>query len=449
MLSPAKPTSRFRPLLVGAMLGSALALRPQEAGPKPGEAWLQIPEQSATVRPNGSLALSSPKISFLQIRIYTASTGHVSYGSIHVKINTEAANPLMTLTGTAEGILCNLDLNRRGGFEIGPGRNSVEIEFADHRQRIHYASYLLILPDANELQARLPPSQPPTRLTGDKYAVVIGISKYQRGGSGLNNLRYADRDAQDFLKFLKSPAGGGFREENVRHLFNEEATTENIRTALFNFLTKPSEADTVILYIASHGDEDPHDRRNLYLITYDTDPDNMGGTALPMEDLETLYRRKIKTRRVITFVDSCHSYGISGERTGASTEEENNLINQYLVKHASDSERAVLSASDISEESQEDERWGGGHGVFTYYLLQGLQGAADANHDGTVTTGELFKYVRTQVMTATLRKQHPRAIIGSAENIPVSGSLVSAGLGNTKDEQAPRRESDRSRGEPH
>ncbi|HEX8882748.1 MAG TPA: hypothetical protein VF749_22055, partial [Candidatus Acidoferrum sp.] len=63
-------------------------------------------------------------------------------------------------------------------------------------------------------------------------------------------------------------------------------------------------------------------------------------------------------------------------------------------------------------------------GVFTYYLLKGLHGAADANHDGTVTTGELFNYVRRQVMTDTARTQNPRAITGSAENIPLSGPLV-------------------------
>lgn len=422
MLSPTRLSDHTRPLLVFAMLGCAFALRPQEVGPKPGEAWLHIPEQNAKVRPNGSLALSSDKISYLQIHIY-ASTGQVSYGSIHVKINTEAANPLMTVAGTADGILCKLDLKLRSGFEIAPGRNSVEIEFADHRQRTHYASYLLMAPEGNEVQRHPPPAAAPARHTGTKYAVVIGISKYQHQGAGLTNLRYADRDGQDFLAFLKSPLGGGFRKENIQALFNEEATTENIRTALFTFLAKPGKEDTVVLYIASHGDKDPNDERNLYLLTYDTDPQNMGGTGFPMWELQEVFQRVLKSDRVITFADSCHSFGISGQRTDLSLKD-NNLINQYFAKSASTPERAVITASDISEESQENERWGGGHGVFTYYLLKGLHGAADANHDGTVTTGELFNYVRRQVMTDTARTQNPRAITGSAENIPLSGPLV-------------------------
>ncbi len=31
----------------------------------------------------------------------------------------------------------------------------------------------------------------------------------------------------------------------------------------------------------------------------------------------------------------------------------------------------------------EDARWGGGHGVFTYFALKGLEGRADSNRDGT------------------------------------------------------------------
>jgi len=384
--------------------------------------WLDIPEQQIHVGPNRSAVLSPKEISYLKIHIY-ASSSQVNYGSIHTKINAEAANVIMTVSGTSEGILCNLDLKRRPGFEIKPGRGSVEIEFTDSHQRIHYASYLLQVPESAEVQNPPLSKVAPARTTGDKYAIVVGISKYQHQGAGLSNLKYADRDAQDFLAFLESPAGGGFRKENIRALFNEDATVQSLRTALYTFLTKPGETDTVILFFAGHGDEDPNDNRNLYLLTYDTDPDNMGGTAFLMSDLQDVFLRVLKARRVITFTDSCHSFGISGERAHVSTKE-NNLINQYFVKAASAGERAVITASDISETSGEDERWGGGHGVFTYFLLQGLQGAADSNHDGTVTTGELFAYLSTQVRKATGNAQHPKALPGLAENIPLSGPLV-------------------------
>lgn len=38
-----------------------------------------------------------------------------------------------------------------------------------------------------------------------------------------------------------------------------------------------------------------------------------------------------------------------------------------------------------------------GHGIFTYYLLEGLAGKADRNGDGLVTVSELYEYVEDQV----------------------------------------------------
>lgn len=344
--------------------------------------------------------------------------------NLHAKINTEAADIIMDPISKADGQFYNFDLNLRNGFQLHPGTNSVEIEYQNSYHRPHYGSFLLILPES---ETRGLPAHPgkikPLSSKGAKYAVVIGISKYQHGGAGLPNLKYADRDAQAFLDFLKSPRGGGFPEENIQVLLNEKATLQNVHTALRTFLTKPAENDTVVIFLAGHGDEDPNDNRNLYFLTYDTDPDNMGGTALLMSELQDAFQRIIKARRVITFADSCHSFGLSGQRAHV-TRKENNLINQYLTKYASAGERAVITASDISEESKEDERWGGGHGVFTYYLLQGLQGSADLDHDGNVTVGELFTYVNAQVLKATGGSQRPRIVNGAAESVALSGPMA-------------------------
>jgi hypothetical protein len=84
----------------------------------------------------------------------------------------------------------------------------------------------------------------------------------------------------------------------------------------------------------------------------------------------------------------------------------------------------VITASDVSELSEEGENGGGGHGVFTYYLLQGLQGEADANKDGTVTAGELFAYLSEKVSKATEGQQNPQAFPGLARNLPLSGMGV-------------------------
>jgi uncharacterized caspase-like protein len=67
----------------------------------------------------------------------------------------------------------------------------------------------------------------------------------------------------------------------------------------------------------------------------------------------------------------------------------------------------VLSASDEKQFSQESLAWGGGHGVFTYFLLKGLHGDADYNKDGRVTLGELIPYLSEHVRRETRNAQSP------------------------------------------
>ena len=389
------------------------------------EMWLEIPELQGRVEAN-SFALFDvlPQSGISRMRVHIDKQPiDASYGDIHTKINTEAADDITAKRAVAEGVLCELDLTHWGsGFKLSPGRNSVEAYYVDRYKRVHYASFLLEFPEQRSTRMRKPVSAPPEKIGGEKYAVIVGISKYKNGGMGLANLKYASRDALAFRDFLESPAGGSFPKENVRTLFEEEATSQNLRSALFTFLTKPRPQDLVVIYFAGHGAPDPNDSRNLYLLTYDTQPDDMGGTAFLMSDLQDVFDRILKAKHVITLIDSCHSYGISGERFGAK---QNNLSNQYLERYASKADRAVITASDVSELSLEGEQWGGGHGVFTYFVLKGLQNnEADANKDGTVTAGELFSYLSERVPQATNKQQNPRAVPGLAQNLPLSGAGV-------------------------
>lgn len=399
--------------LVAALFAGCLALYSTD---QPADAQLEIPQLHITLEANNGAVIPNSEVDGFVVRI-NKQPGQLSYGSITAKINTESANIVMTTASDERGIICRFDLLRQGGFKFHPGRNSVEIAYQDRWQRPHYASFLLQTTDKPDFAA---PQGRPERLTAEKFAVVVGISQYQHTGTGLSSLKFADRDAQAFRDFLLSPEGGSFKKENIVYLINEEATSQKVRSALFTFLTKPREQDLVVLYFAGHGAPDPNDRRNLYLLTYDTKPDDMGGTAFPMWQLQDVFTRVLRARRVITFADSCHSYGISGQTYGGSTKS-NNLINQYLSAVANTSERAVITASDVSQLSAEGEKWGGGHGVFTYYVLKGLAGDADMNKDGTVTAGELFYYVREQVNKETGGDQTPLALPGLAEQLTLSG----------------------------
>jgi uncharacterized caspase-like protein len=384
-----------------------------------------LPQAGQRVAIDSSIALDQPPGSIQQIVLHIPAGGsRINYGTIHTKVNTESADVAMKSTNGMDGFTLNVDLTGAGGFPMLPGRNSVELEYQDEFGRARYYNFLLDFSNSSSPGGRgfdvIPTKSAPEKRAGRLFAVVIGISHYAKSNGQINDLRYADRDAQSMLDFLKSPAGGGLAEEDTLVLLNEAATTESIRHALFSFLTKPQEQDTVVIYIAGHGAPDPLDPRNLYLITADTKPDDMGGTAFPMWQIQDVFDRILKAKRVLTFADTCHSYGFSGLRAGPGQKHANNLVNQYLQRYASKGQRAVITASDISESSFEDAKWGDGHGVFTYFLLQGLQGKADANHDGVVTAGELFAYLQQSVRQATDGKQNPRALVGIDSSLTVS-----------------------------
>lgn len=238
-----------------------------------------------------------------------------------------------------------------------------------------------------------------------RWAVVVGVSEYQN--SGIPSLKYADKDAEAFANFLRRPQGGGFDSDHMRVLLNKDATLANIKDALINFLSQAIDMDLVIIYFAGHGAPEPGRPQNMYLLTYDSNPGALGTTAFPMWDIQTVLARYITAKRIIVFTDACHSGGISVEfATRGLGVTESNLVNQYLADLAKSKEGTVVfTASAAGEVSQEFPEFG--HGVFTYFLLQGMEGKADYNNDYTITINELMQYVEEQVKRKTRGAQNP------------------------------------------
>ncbi len=263
--------------------------------------------------------------------------------------------------------------------------------------------------------AALPPSGPPpvssiSPPAGQKWAVVIGISKYR--DSRIAGLRYAANDARAFHDWLVSGQGGRYAPSHVKLLLDSEATAQNIRQALFNWLRQALEEDMVMIYFAGHGSpESPDSLNNLFLLPFDASYADIASTGFPMWDIETAFKRFIKARKVVVIADACHSGGVGqsfdiARRTSRGVEI--NPIGSGLqnLTQAGDG-IAVISASDDKQFSQEGRQWGGGHGVFTYYLLKGLRGEADYNRDTHITLGELIPYLSEKVRRETHNAQSP------------------------------------------
>ncbi len=254
-----------------------------------------------------------------------------------------------------------------------------------------------------------------------RWAVVVGISQYKHANKGISALRYADADAKAFYDFLKTPQGGAFPESNMKLLLNKNATLANLNEAVNVFLAQAIEEDIVIIYFAGHGSPDPTNSKNLFLLTYDTDPTKMASTGYLMEDLKKAMERYIKARNILIFADACHSAGVTGTYATRGRSEEM-IINRYLLNLAqSENSSLIFTAAEASEKSQESSKWGGGHGVFTWALLEGMKGGADHNDDGIITIGELIDYTQEKVKRETNSQQHPdKSSTKFDRNLPIS-----------------------------
>jgi tetratricopeptide (TPR) repeat protein/uncharacterized caspase-like protein len=251
---------------------------------------------------------------------------------------------------------------------------------------------------------------------GNLWAVVVGVSNYKNLPAD-KQLQFAHRDAQAFAAFLRSPQGGGFPSTHIRVLVNQDATLSALRTALGTWLARSAEKDDVVyIFFAGHGVVEGE--RDGYLVAHDSDPQNLYATALSVAELDRLVGERLRARTVVLIADACHSGNI-GWTSRATAEQV--LIGRYLDE-VGKAGRGVfrLLGSRADENSYEDRRWGGGHGVFTYHLLEGLKGKADQDKDGFVRATEALDYLARVVPTETKSLQHPRSAGNVDPRLPLS-----------------------------
>lgn len=231
------------------------------------------------------------------------------------------------------------------------------------------------------------------------YAVVIGISGY--ASKGIPKLKYANRDAQVFADYLQSKPGGAVPAANIRLLKDSSATTAAVYEAISWLRETCQKNDLVYFYFAGHGDMESETIYKIgFLLTYNTPRTNYINNAIRIEDLNNFANTLSVENKanVILITDACHS----GELAGSGYRG-NYLVGDQLRTVQSKEIRITSCAPD--ELSMEDEAWGGGRGVFSYYLINGLNGLAEKQKDGIVTVGEMNAYLDISFANDPLLKQ--------------------------------------------
>lgn len=291
----------------------------------------------------------------------------------------------------------------RAPVTLQPGRNVIEVTASDRTgnlvQAVRAVTRVIPPPAAPGASGVATPPAAPPRIA-NRWAVVIGVGEYEK--STVPRLRYAVRDAEAMHQFLVTD--GGFAKERVVLLTDRTATKPtliNVKRALGDFLARRAgRDDMVLIYFAGHGAPEVDvtgaetDGLAKYLVPRDGDPDSLYTTALPMDEIQRIFAR-IQAERIVLLLDTCYS-GTAGGRTFARQQVRSGIMNdQFLERLTRSRGRVILSASGANEVALEVPALG--HGLFTYYVLEGMRGKADRNRDGIVTVSELYEYVEEQV----------------------------------------------------
>jgi WD40 repeat protein len=233
------------------------------------------------------------------------------------------------------------------------------------------------------------------------FIIAIGVDKYPNVPNWCGphkdascDLSFAGADARVFTETVEKQMGGRHLRVEKRVLFNGaggsmEPARDNIEN-VFDLLLQAKDNDTVAVFIAGHGYNDP--RIGYQFLPTNTQPGDSGNWASSSVIKWTALEGAIeaaKGRRLL-FVDTCHS---------------GSAFNARLIKDATDGGIVAYSATNMQQEALELPSLG--HGIFTNVLVKGLNGGADPGQEREVRVFDLAAFVEREVRKLTNGRQTP------------------------------------------
>jgi hypothetical protein len=217
-----------------------------------------------------------------------------------------------------------------------------------------------------------------------RIAVVVGLNRYG-ADEQLHDLAFAVNDA--------TAMGDVLREDGYDvHMLLDQARPEDFWSTLRGATATLQGRDLFVLYFAGHAELAPGVGEHAFQLLFSD------GTPLPVEELAAAITALPSQQRVV-FLDTCYS-----ERT-------QEVLRRYRgpppikAPDVGKFDAWIYSAAP-RQSAQEDPALG--HGVFTYYLLEALRGAADVDADGAVEVLEAYNWVGYRTAEHTGRAQVPR-----------------------------------------
>jgi len=218
------------------------------------------------------------------------------------------------------------------------------------------------------------------------WAVIVGVSSYAH----MPSLKYTDDDAYQIYAFLKSPEGGALPNDQIRLLIDENATRQNILAGMNDVLLKADENDVVLMYYSGHG---------LPGMFLPIDFDGYSNNLSHAEVMDVFKNSRAKHKLCIA--DACHSGSLLASRSPF-----NQQLEEFYGEYDKTGGGTALIMSSKSEEVSL-ETSGLRQGIFSHYLIRGLNGEADSNKNKIVTVSELYSFISTGVKKYTRNAQQP------------------------------------------
>jgi hypothetical protein len=262
------------------------------------------------------------------------------------------------------------------------------------------------------------------------WAVVAGVAEYEN----FQKLSFTTKDAQRVYAFLRSVEGGAIPEDQITLLLDSEATAFNIVNTAADLYEQADSNDLIIFYFAGHG-------KNGAFLPYDYD--GADGNLLHHGLINSVLKDS-PAKYKLCVIDACHSGSFdmntvvsykdflknTKEQDGApsmtmtrSTQTVRERIkNYYKSFDGIKGGLAVIMSSASEEISLEANKLQ--QGVFSYYFIQAMKGAANLDgangeKDNVIDVKELYKFVERNVRNFTYGFQHPLIYGEYDEHMPI------------------------------
>lgn len=353
-----------------------------------------------------------------------------------LELDTEQTTTTLTLRASGSGLLTAEPRLYHNGKLLGDSTRGLTVEDDDEDSETYLSQNYTVplLPGENRFRAVVLTANGiesfPATLTLNAigtahekasagitlHALIIGANKYQNPKYDLN---YAAADAEAFAQSLKAKTQNIFTKVQTTLLLDADATRSNILASFKEMLPSIQPRDVFIFYYAGHGVVDESEQKRFYLAPTNVtqlygDATHLSQNGISADELRQL-SADVLAQKQLFLIDACQSSEalVTIAQRGAAEE-------KAIAQLARSTGTHWLTASGSQQFATEVEELG--HGLFTYALLQALEGAADSG-DQRISVNELKAYLESQVpqLSQTHRgsAQYPSSY-GTGQDFPIA-----------------------------